>query len=200
MAFFGVGNFPDTALFLECVQRGGYLTSSKHLDGRFQRRILLADDLVKVGRTHSSFLQLLKRSAGVHALMLARITDQQNTVPRSEAGEKLAHLVGAGKARFVDKVEVLLIRRHRGGQSGEKSLQRSSLNPGLTQLACGARGWSKTLDLISLAFSSAADDGECRGLARTRKTLDALYAVWQTQDILNNGLLGAVEMRVLVSN
>jgi hypothetical protein len=45
-----------------------------------------------------------------------------------------------------------------------------------------------------------ADDGECRGLARTRETLDALYAVWRAQDILNNGLPGAVEMRVLVRN
>ena len=112
--------------------------------------------------------------------MLARIADQQHTVLRSEPGEKLAHLVGAGKARFVDKVEVLLIRRHRGGRSGEKSLQRSSLNTGLTQLACGARGWSKTLDLISLGFGSAANDGERRGLARTRETLDALYPVWRT--------------------
>ena len=110
------------------------------------------------------------------------------------------HLVGAGKARFVDKVEVLLFSRHRCGRSSEKSLERSRLNAGLTQLACGARGWSKTLDLISPAFGSDADDGECRGLAGTRETLDALYAVWRAQDILNDGLLGAVEMRVPVGN
>jgi hypothetical protein len=48
------------------------------------------------------------------------------------------------------------------------------------------------------AFGSAADHGECRGLARTRETLDALDAVWRAEDILNNGLLGAGETRVLV--
>ena len=112
MALFGVRNFPYTALFLECVQCSRYLTSGKHLDGGFECRVLLADDLVKFGCTHSSLLQLLKRSARFNALMLARIANQQHTVLRSEAGEKLAHLVGAGKAGFVYKVEVSLIRRH----------------------------------------------------------------------------------------
>ncbi len=98
MPLFSVGNFPDTALFLECVQCSRHLASGKHLDGGFECRVLLADDLVKFGCAHSSFLQLLKRSARFNALMLARIANQQHAVLRSETGEKLAHLVGAGKA------------------------------------------------------------------------------------------------------
>src|SRR6201995_2532917 len=122
MPLFSVRNFPDTALFLECVQCSRHLASGKHLDGGFESRVLLADDLVKFGSTHSSFLQLLKRSARFDALMLARIANQQDPVLRTEAREKLAHLVGAGKARFVDKVEVSLVRRHGRGGPREKSL------------------------------------------------------------------------------
>ena len=82
--------------------------------------------------------------------MLPRIADQQHTVLRSETGEKLAHLVGAGKARFVHKIEMLLLWRRRSSRPGEESLQRSGLNAGLAKLARGAGGWGKALDLKPL--------------------------------------------------
>jgi len=41
--------------------------------------------------------------------MLADIADQKHAVIRIKSGKKLAHLVGAGKARFVDKVEMTLL-------------------------------------------------------------------------------------------
>jgi hypothetical protein len=44
----------------------------------------LTDDLIKFGRVHSGFLQVLERSASFDALKLSRIAYQQHTVLRSE--------------------------------------------------------------------------------------------------------------------
>ena len=130
--------------------------------------------------------------------MLARIADQQHTVLRSKTGKKLAHLVGAGEARFVDEVEMLLLRRRRSSRPGKKSLQGSGLDAGLTKLARGAGGWGEALDLKPLNLGGTANDGKRRRLTRAGEALDALNAVWRTQDILNNAPLSAVQMLVLV--
>ena len=44
-----------------------------------------------------------------YRMMLAGITDQKHAVSRANPRKKLAHLVRAGKARFIDNVEVLLL-------------------------------------------------------------------------------------------
>ena len=94
---------------LECVERSGDLARRQEFDDRFQSGILLAHDLIESGRTHSGFLQLLEGAARFDALMLAGIADQKHTVIGTKPGKKLAHLIGAGEARFIDKVEVLLL-------------------------------------------------------------------------------------------
>ena len=104
-----VGNFLHTALLLECVERSGDLARRQQFDGRFQSRVLLANDLIESGGAHSGFLQLLEGAARFDALMLADIADQKHAVIGTKPRKELAHLVGAGKARFIDKVEVLLL-------------------------------------------------------------------------------------------
>ena len=105
-----VGNFPHPALLLECVERSGDLARRQQFDGGFQRRVFLANDLIELGGAHSGFLQLLERAARFDALMLAGVADQEHAVIGTKPRKELAHLVGAGKARFIDKVEVLLLR------------------------------------------------------------------------------------------
>ena len=75
----------------------------------FRAGSFLANDLIESGRTHSGFLQLLEGAARFDALMLAGIADQKHAVIGTKPRKKLAHLIGAGKARFIDKVEVLLL-------------------------------------------------------------------------------------------
>ena len=104
-----VGNFLHTTLLLECVERSGDLARRQQFDGRFQSRVLLPNDLIESGRAHSGFLQLLEGAARFDALMLADIADQKHAVIGTKPRKELAHLVGAGKARFIDKVEVLLL-------------------------------------------------------------------------------------------
>ena len=81
---------------------------ASNLDGGFQRRVFLANDLVELGGAHSGLLQLLEGAARFDALMLAGVADQEHAVVGAETRKELAHLVGAGKARFIDKVEVPL--------------------------------------------------------------------------------------------
>ena len=94
---------------MEHVERGGDLACRQQFDGGFQRRVLLANDLIEPGGAHSGFLQLLERAARFNALMLAGVADQKHAVVGTEPRKELAHLVCACEARFIDKVEVLLL-------------------------------------------------------------------------------------------
>ena len=149
-ALFCVGNFLHTALLLECVERGGNLARGQQFDGRFQSRVLLANDLIESGCAHSGLLQLLERAARFDPLMLADVADQKHVVAGTKPRKELADLVRAGKARFIDKVQVLSLWYVWICSPGEKALQGSSLDSCLIQLARGAGGRGKTLDLIAM--------------------------------------------------
>ena len=120
-----VGNLLHAALLLERFKGGGDLAFGQQFDSGFQRRVFLANDLVELGRAHSGLLQLLEWAACFDALMLARVADQEHAVVGAETRKELAHLVGAGKARFIDKVEVPLFLSGRVGRAGKEPLQGS---------------------------------------------------------------------------
>ena len=67
-------------------------------------------------------------------------------------------------------------------------------------MARGAGGRRKTLDLITLPFSSATDGRERRCFARAREPLDSLDVVGRTEDILDHASLCPVEMLVMIGN
>ena len=69
----------------------------------------MAHDRIESGCTHSGFLQLFEGAARFDTLMLAGIANRKHAVIGTKPRKKLAHLIGAGKARFIDKVEVLLL-------------------------------------------------------------------------------------------
>src|ERR1035438_9433303 len=97
--------------------------------------------------------------------MLAGIADQKHAVIGSNPREKLAHLVGAGKARFIHKVEVLSLSRVWIRGAGAKALEGSRVDASLIQLACRAGGWGEALNLIALPFHGTADGCERGRLA-----------------------------------
>src|SRR5580658_8005077 len=128
------------ALLLECVEGSGDLAGRQQFDGRFQSRVLLPNDVVQRRHTHSRLLQLLEGSARFHALMLADIADQKHTVIGGNSDKKLSHLVGAGKTRFIDEVEVRSLCYVWICSAGEEALQGSRFNSCLIQLTRGAGG------------------------------------------------------------
>ena len=97
--------------------------------------------------------------------MLADIADQNHAVMGSKPRKELAHLVGAGKARFIDKVEVLSLSYVWICGAGQEALQGSGFNSCLIQLSRGAGGRGEALNLIALAFRGAADGCERGRLA-----------------------------------
>src|SRR6266702_3029549 len=130
--------------------------------------------------------------------MLADIADQQHTVIGPEAGEKFAHLVGTGKARFIYKVKVLLAGCGCVRRPCKEALQGSCLDPSLRKLACRAGRRSEPLDLVALCLSGAADHGKRRRFARTGKALNSLNAIRRVENILHHALLRPVKMWMLV--
>src|SRR5271169_2731879 len=153
------------ALLLECVERSGDLARRQQLNGRFQSRVFLTHNLIELGGPHPGFLELLERSACFHALMLADIADQKHVIVGTNSPKKLAHLVGAGKARFIDKVEVLSLCYVGIYGAGEEALQGSGLDACFIQLSRGTGGWGEALDVVALPFRGAADDCERGRLA-----------------------------------
>jgi len=85
-------------LLLECIERSGDLARRPQFHGRFQSRVLLANDLIQSGGAHSGFLQPLERAASFDALMLTDVADQKHTVIGTKPRKELANLVGTGKA------------------------------------------------------------------------------------------------------
>ena len=79
-------------------------------------------------------------------------------------------------------------------------MQGSGLDACLIELARGAGGRRKTLDLITLPFSSATDGRERRCFARAREALDSLDVVRRTEHILDHAFLCPVEMLVMIGN
>jgi hypothetical protein len=108
---------------------------------------------------------LLEGAACLNALMLADIPYKNHAVVGSKPREELAHLVGAGKARFIDKVEVLSLSYVWICDAGQEALQGSGFNSCLIQLSGGAGGRGEALNLIAPALRGAADGCERGRLA-----------------------------------
>ena len=82
-ALWPVGKLGDSSLFGEqgdsllCFVRGEVLHGTEQLG------VLLPHDGVQPGCLHARFLHLLERSARIHTLMLAYVTDDKNAVLRA---------------------------------------------------------------------------------------------------------------------
>ena len=124
------------------------------LDGAQQLRVFLADNLIKSRRLHSGIDQLLERFPGFYALMLARVANEENPVAEVEFGEKIAHLLGAGEARFIHHIYVAF--RCRLLMPCKEALKRISIDAGIAELMRGARRWGEALDNHPALFGGLA--------------------------------------------
>ena len=120
------------------------------LDRPQQFRVLLANDLVKLGGLHPGLDQLLEGLAGFDALMLANVADEQHAVAGIDLGEEVAHLLGAGKARLIDHVQMPVW----GGllAAGEEALQGVGGDASVAELMRGAGGRGKAFHDVAALF------------------------------------------------
>ena len=89
-------------------------------------------------------MQLLKGTARLDTLMLARVANQQRPILMSKPGKKLSHLAGACQARFIYEIEVLLCHAVAGiCRPAEKTLQGGRFDSRFAELlgraGCGAK-------------------------------------------------------------
>src|SRR5579864_7924395 len=103
-----IGDLMHPLLCLQRMDGAADLAARELLDDQAKGWISLAHDRVEMGGSHPGLVQLLKGTAGVHALMLTDIADEQEPVVGPEAMEERVELGRAGEARFVQDVEMLL--------------------------------------------------------------------------------------------
>jgi hypothetical protein len=129
------------------------------LDGFQQLRIFLAHDLCELRRLYSGLLQLLEGSAGIDALVLPNVSDEQHAVLRSDLFEEVTHLFRTGEARFIDQIQVTMvgIARRLWIAASEESLEGVGGNARITELMRGAGGGGEPHDLISALFRTQPD-------------------------------------------
>jgi hypothetical protein len=89
-------------------------------------------------------LHLLEGLAGIDALMLAGISDEENAVLRPDLLHESLHLASAGETGFIDHIKVssIGIALHLVLTAAcEKALQRLCGDASVPELGCGATGW-----------------------------------------------------------
>ena len=109
------------------------------LKSRSRCRAPLAHDDLEPGGLHPGLLKLLVGAAGVDALMLAHVADEQDAVVGRKAVEERVQLSRAGETRLVEHVEVSAVAVCRFW-AGEMPLQGAGRDAGLFQLLRRARG------------------------------------------------------------
>src|SRR5580704_14276994 len=122
----------DAPLRLKLVDGAAHLAARELLDDGPEGRIPLAHNRVEPGRFHSSLLQLVERTAGVHALMLAHVADEQHAVAGPEAVEEGVQLLRAGETRFIQHIEAFVVDAW-FVSSCQMPLQRAGWDAGLSQ-------------------------------------------------------------------
>ena len=150
------------------------------LDDPQQFRVFLTHDLVKLRGLHPGLLHLLEGFAGIDALMLAGVSDEENAVLRPDLLHESLHLAGAGQAGFIDHVKVssVGIALHLVlAAACKKALQRLCGDASVAELGCGAAGWGKALDRVTVALCALPNCLKSRCLAGSGESLQAVYAV-----------------------
>src|SRR5215471_13537921 len=101
--------------------------------------------------------------------MLFYVTDEQDTIFRTQPVEKIPDLPCAGQTRFVQNVEVLLSTAV--AHLRQEFLQRARSNPcRLELLSCPGR-WSESFHTISIALCSEPHKTQAGCLAGTSESL-----------------------------
>src|SRR5271165_333905 len=130
--FFAVRDLLHPPLAVQILDGRMNLATGELLHSFFERRVLLAHDLVQMCGSHPGLLQLVIGPSGRDGFVLPDITHEQNSVLRAESVQEVVNLPGTGETRFIEHVEMFFLGF--GLRStGKVVLQRTSLNSGLSR-------------------------------------------------------------------
>src|SRR5664280_676596 len=131
-SFFAVRDLLHTPLAIQILDGRINLATSELLDSFFERRVLLAHDLVQMCGSHSGLLQLVVGPSGPDGFVLSHITHKQNSVLFAESVQEVINLPGTGETRFIQHVEMFFLAFGLWF-SRKVVLQRTRLNSGLSK-------------------------------------------------------------------
>src|ERR1039457_4073952 len=188
----------DAALPLQSGDSFSHLAARKLLDGLFQLRIALPDNLLQFHRLHARVLELGENAAGFNGFMLAGVAYQQNAVVRMQAAYKLVHLFGGRKRTLVHHIEPVFARV-RPLASGKMGLQSLGIYAGVAQLLRRAARRRKALDLVPGLLRALAHHGQRRRLAPARHAIHPDNLLPRQENLIHRLARAGIQLRVPVS-
>lgn len=133
--------------------------------------------------------------------MLAHVADEQHPVLRSKALPQGVHLFRARQTRFVEDVQVLLIRACCSGVAARQvPLQRARFDPGLGERVRRTRRRREAFDLVPLTFGGIAHCDERRRLARAGGALECRDLVAAPENLLDRRALAVIQVLLIVGD
>src|SRR5271165_4828880 len=131
-SIFAVRDLLHPALTVQILDGCVNLATCELLHSFFERRVLLAHDLVQMCGSHPGLLQLAVGPSGPDGFMLSHVTHEQNSVLFAESVQEVVNLPGAGETRFIEHIEMFFLGFGLRF-SGKMMLQRIRLNSGLAK-------------------------------------------------------------------
>src|SRR5439155_8132353 len=192
--FLGIGNFVDSALPGETPDGLANLALRQLLDRLLEPWIALTDDLIEPRRCHAGLLELLKRASGFDPLVLSRIPDEDDPIPRAQPLQEVVDLSRARQARLVDEEQPRA--RVRGRLSArEVVLQCPCLDAGRRELFGRAGGRGEAFDRVAMPLRHFPNSRERRRLADAGSPLYSKHLIPARQDLDDSATLGLAEHR-----
>ena len=125
-------------------------------------------------------MHLLERLACIHALVLASIADEQDTILWANLLKESLHLPRARQARLVEHIEVPCIwiaRTPFCASAREEALKGVGLDSGIAELPRGPASWGKTFYGVPALLGTLTDGFKHGCLATPGPTLQGVDAV-----------------------
>src|SRR5271157_5895600 len=196
-SFFAASDLLHPPLAVQILDGRINLATGELLDSFFERRVLLAHDLVQMCGSHSGLLQLVVGPSGPDGFMLSHVTHEQNSVLFAESVQEVVNLPGAGETRFIEHVQMFFLGFGLRS-SGKMMLQRIRLNSGLSKFVRSPRGGREAFDVVALALSGVTDGAQRGRLACSGYSLQRRNLIAAAQNLLNCSMLTAAEMWVVL--
>src|ERR1019366_4709219 len=96
-SLFTVSDLLHPPLAVQILDGRVNLATGELLDSFFERRVLLAHDLVQMGGSHSGLLQLVIWPSGSDGFVLSHATHEQNAILLAESVQEVVDLPGTGE-------------------------------------------------------------------------------------------------------
>src|SRR5271165_2006828 len=108
-SIFAVRDLLHPALTVQILDGCVNLATGELLHSFFERRVLLAHDLVQMCGSHSGLLQLAVGPSGPDGFVLSHITHEENTILPAESVQEVVNLPGASETRFIEQIEMFFL-------------------------------------------------------------------------------------------